>query len=125
MMADLKVKIGIVREVENEYSDYIKDGKHENDQPFDGLRVRAEFEGIDFPNGDYSNIPWAFPLLPKTFQSIPKVGEAVLVFYYGGNNGQRFYIGPIISQPQFNIKAPRDYGTSLLKQNITQPLERI
>ena len=45
----------------------------------------------------------AFPLLPKTLQSPPKTGEGVLVFTMelGNNQSQRFYIGPIISQPQF------------------------
>lgn len=123
-MADLKIKIGIVREVENVNSLYIKDKQHKNDRPYDGLRVRAEFEGDDFPTHN-EDIPWAFPLLPKTFQSIPKVGEAVLVLYYHGKNGQRFYIGPIISQPQYNMLAFKQFGTSLLNPNETEPLERI
>ena len=76
-MADLKIRLAKVREIENIYSDYIKDEKHRNDKPFDGLRIRAEFEDSDFPT-EIKDIPWAFPLLPKTFQSIPKVGEAVI-----------------------------------------------
>lgn len=123
-MAELKIRLAKVREVENIHSDYINDKKHANDKPFDGLRVRAEFEGIDFPSS-LKDIPWAFPLLPKTFQSIPKVGEAVLILYYNGNKGQRWYIGPIISQPQFNTFAKKKNATSLLKPNETSPLERI
>ncbi len=121
---DLQAKIAIVREVENIYSDYIKDGKHETDKPFDGLRVRAEFEGVDFPTS-IKEIPWAFPLMPKTFHVVPKVGEAVIVFYRDGNEGQRYYIGPIIPQPQFNTFAAKKNATSLLKPNDTAPLERI
>ena len=86
-MADLKIRLAKVREIENIYSDYIKDDKHKNDRPFDGLRIRAEFEDSDFPT-EVKEIPWAFPLLPKTFQSIPKVGEAVIVLYHDGNEGQ-------------------------------------
>lgn len=123
-MADLKIKIGVVREIENVNSLYIKDDNHKNDRPYDGLRIRAELEGEDFPT-HYEDIPWAFPLLPKMFQSIPKVGEAVLIFYYHGTNGQRFYLGPIISQPQHNMIALKKYGTSLLSPNETEPLERI
>ena len=49
-----------------------------------------------------SQVPYAFPLLPKMLHVKPKVGEAVLVFIPndGQLNAQRFYIGPIISQPQ-------------------------
>ena len=123
-MADLKIRLAKVREIENIYSDYIKDEKHRNDKPFDGLRIRAEFEDSDFPT-EIKDIPWAFPLLPKTFQSIPKIGEAVIVFYYDGNEGQRFYIGPIIPQPQFNTYSAKKNATSLLKPNESSPLERI
>ena len=123
-MADLKIKLAKVREVENIHSDYINDEKHKNDRPFDGLRIRAEFEDADFP-AELKDIPWAFPLLPKTFQSIPKVGEAVFILYFHGNKGQRYYIGPIISQPQFNTFTRKKNATSLLKPNETAPLEMI
>ena len=123
-MADLKIKLARVREVENVYSEFIDDEKHKFDKPYDGLRIRAEFEGTDFQS-ETKDIPWAFPLLPKTFQSIPKVGEAVIILYYNGNKGQRFYIGPIISQPQFNTFAKKKNATSLLSPNESAPLERI
>lgn len=127
-MDDWKFTIGTVKEIENKYSRYKKDDKHKNDRPFDGLRVRALIEGVDAKKGDIipnENIPWAFPLLPKTFQSIPKEGEAVFLFYKDGENGQRYYIGPIISQPQFNTKTIAKNATSLLKPNETEPLEAI
>lgn len=49
-----------------------------------------------------AEIPYAYPLLPKIFHVIPKVGEAVLVILTAANDGNsnRYYIGPIISQPQ-------------------------
>jgi hypothetical protein len=48
-------------------------------------------------------LPWAFPGLPKTLLSVPKVGEGVLVVFSEYNNpySQRYYIGPLISQPQY------------------------
>ena len=43
----------------------------------DGARVKAVIDG-DNPR-NLASIPWAVPLLPKVFQSIPKVGEAVII----------------------------------------------
>lgn len=119
----LKLSIGIVREIENTYSTWIKDEAHKTDQPFDGLRVRAELPN-DKPT-ELKQIPWAFPLLPKTFQSIPKVGESVLIISDDINEGQRYYIGPLISQPQFNSFCKNVNGTSLLQSHDTLPLEKI
>jgi len=47
-----------------------------------------------------SDIPYAFPLLPKMIHIKPKVGEGVLVLLTHANDGnsQRYYIGPLISQ---------------------------
>lgn len=58
------------------------------------------------------SLPWCFPLLPKAFQSIPKVGECVLVIASETDNiySNRFYIGPVISQPQYNEYCPYNYG---------------
>lgn len=49
-----------------------------------------------------SKIPYAFPLMPKMIHIKPKVGEAVIILIPGDGsaNLQRYYIGPIISQPQ-------------------------
>lgn len=47
-------------------------------------------------------IPYAYPLLPKMFHVKPKVGEWVKVLLAASNDryAKRYYIGPIISQPQ-------------------------
>lgn len=119
----LKLSVGKVMEIENTYSDWIKDEKHLRDQPFDGLRIRVELPN-DRPN-ELKELPWAFPLLPKTFQSIPKVGESVLVLSDDTFEGQRYYIGPIISQPQFNTFCQKRNSTSLLLTHDTNPLEKI
>lgn len=70
------------------------------------LKVRLDSDG----NKDVSELPWAFPLLPKTLQCIPKVGEGVLIVNSNLSkpNSQRYYIGPIISQPQYQEMC--DYG---------------
>ena len=49
-----------------------------------------------------SRIPYSFPLMPKMLHIKPKVGEAVVVLIpeEDATNTQRYYIGPIISQPQ-------------------------
>ena len=126
-MSEFRVVIAKVREVENINSSYIDDGLHELDKPFDGLRIRAEIEGRDYPkNNETKYIPWAFPLLPKTFQSIPKVGESVFLIYDAKSNGQRYYIGPIISQPQFNTHCEPKNAKSLLLEPIhNKPLEKV
>lgn len=115
------MRIGVVRDVEHPDSPYNKDVK--NDEPFDGLRVRVEFEGQDLIK-EAKDAPWAFPLLPKTIQSVPKVGESVLVFYDGSKYGQRFYLGPIISQPQYHTMCRKEAATSLFNSQRVTPLSR-
>lgn len=116
-MANISLNIGTVREVEGTLS---KDG-------YDGLRVRAEL--MQDEAGNYQNIPWAFPLLPKVFQSIPKVGEAVFVIVNDDegdrNISQRYYIGPIISQPQYNAYCQKKDATTLLQGHENNPIGKI
>lgn len=68
----------------------------------DGERVKVEInpQGKIIPEKE---LAYAFPLLPKMFHVKPKVGEYVFVLFDNDNeiNSQRYYIGPIISQPQF------------------------
>lgn len=70
-----------------------------NDE-LDGMRIKVR---LNQDRTNDSDLPYAFPLLPKTIQTMPKRGEGVLVLTMelGNNQSQRFYIGPIISQPQF------------------------
>ena len=116
MNNNFSINIGIVKEVENTYS---KDG-------YDGLRIRAELP-LDKPKV-ITEIPWAFPLLPKVFQSIPKEGEAVFIFMRDDgdkNISQRYFIGPIISQPQYFTNCKGENATTLLKNNERNPIEKI
>jgi hypothetical protein len=115
-MSKLGINIAIVREVENTYS---KDG-------YDGLRIRAEI-GTDKAK-ELTDIPWAFPLLPKTFQSIPKVGEAVFLITDTENDkksSQRYFLGPIISQPQYNTYCAKKNATTLLMASDRKPIGKI
>lgn len=48
-----------------------------------------------------SEIPYAFPALPKMMHIVPKVGEAVIIVCGDKGEGQRYYIGPLIHQDQF------------------------
>lgn len=95
----------------------------------DGLRLKIRISQDG--NESIENIPYAFPFLPKTFQSVPKVGEGafVLTTYTGDKQSQRYYIGPIISQPQFQGKCEFQHGrgnaTSLLTNGLIEPLGKI
>lgn len=77
----------------------------------------------------YENIPYAFPFNPKVLHIIPKDGEAVIVLVSNDEreNAQRYYIGPIISQPDkmefdnyFSLSATRFLGGK-----IKEPAESV
>lgn len=95
----------------------------------DGLRIKARLQ----QDGKISlnELPYAYPLLPKTIQSVPKVGEGVLILCSEINNikSNRYYIGPLISQPQYHEYDSYSYGRgsaiSLLQGKSVTPLERI
>lgn len=108
------IRIGEVVETKDEYG---------------GMRIKVR---IDQDNKtEVKDIPYAFPLLPKTLQTMPKVGEAVLVIVsrMGNKDSIRYYIGPLISQPQYFYDEQYDggYGTSnsLLQGSVNKPLETI
>ena len=111
-MNTVLINFGIVRDVENQYT---KDG-------CDGLRIKAEIALDKARHVD--DIPWAFPLLPKMFQTAPKIGEQVLVIFdkTGNINAQRFYIGPIISQPQYMAFCDNKDATTLLDNHKRLPI---
>ena len=116
-MSEFSINIATVREVENEFS---KDAS-------DGLRVRAELTQDNAKN--INDIPWAFPILPKTFRSTPKVGEAVFLFIndMGGDKttSQRYYLGPIVSQDQYNDYSEKKKATSLLDSAELNPIVKL
>lgn len=85
-----------------------------------GRRIRARVMPYDRTLKD-SEIPYAFPALPKMMHIVPKVGEAVIVVCGDKGDGQRYYIGPLISQDQY---MGMDYfalgATNLLKGGLNQ-----
>lgn len=91
-----------------------------------GGRIKVRLDSDKQTSTD--KLPWAFPLLPRTFQAIPKEGEGVFVLTASASNpnSQRYYIGPIISQPQFFDNCPYDSNrgeaTSLLSSS--KPLSK-
>lgn len=97
------VKIGTVVSVEDEA---------------DALRIKVSFDSDKTNSLD--SLPYCFPLLPKVFQSVPKRGEAVLVITAELNNtsSQRYYIGPVISQPQKMENDPDKRGRGSARSPI-------
>ncbi len=95
----------------------------------DGLRIKARLlqDGMRATK----DLPYSYPLLPKTFRTVPKVGEGVLIFFseYGNIDSNRYYIGPIISQDQKLDFDPYDYGRgtaiSLLQGGELEPLTKL
>lgn len=110
-------------------NDYIiKMGQVESiDDNLDGGRIKVRI--AEDKNKSLSEIPYAFPINPKMFNCVPKVGEAVLVIaaQIGNSNSQRYYLGPIVSQMQEVNNAPYNYGSgssiSLLEGAIVGPHE--
>lgn len=99
-------KYGIVIDVNDEY---------------DGDRIRVHIKGIDPIDFKIKDIPYAFPMLPKQLYIKPKVGEVVFCIVQGDSyDDDRFFIGPIISQPH---KLDYDTTTSLsfLNAGVTKP----
>ena len=113
-MNEVLIKIG---QVESVYDDA------------DGLRIKVRLPQDG--TRAVEELPYAFPLLPKTLHSVPKVGEAVFIFCaeLGNNESNRYYVGPIISQPQFQEYDSHMYGRgssmSLLGNGSIEPLEKI
>lgn len=95
-----------------------------NSDPAGALRIKARAH-----EDGGGEVPWAFPLLPKQFQVVPKVGEGVFLLEENGKGSNRYYIGPIISQPQYNDKCEFSYGRgqamSVLNGGPVGPLPNI
>lgn len=87
----------------------------------DGDRVKVYIRGVDPVNYDIKEIPYSFPLLPKNIYIKPKVGETVFVFVQGDSFYEdRFFIGPIISQPH-KIEYDTITSQSLLSSGLINP----
>jgi hypothetical protein len=71
-----------------------------NIDPLGGGRVQIRLSDDSTLND--VDVPWAFPLIPKHFHILPKVGEACWVIAPEtskfGRISERLYFGPVISQ---------------------------
>ena len=97
------------------------------EDPQGGDRIKVRLKPGDKWKSD-EEVDYAFPLLPKHLHVKPKVGEAVLVISAidGIQATQRYYIGPIISQPQDMFYDNYQFGaTALLKRGIAKPQQSI
>lgn len=88
-----------------------------------GRRIKVRL-AEDKNNLNVNDLPWVSPLMPKHILVTPKVGEMVLVFFQNldGVKGNRFYIGPIISQDYYLDHGGKYEALSLLQGVSTTPL---
>lgn len=77
----------------------------------DGKRIKARLIPED---NHLSNeeLPYAFPFLPKIIHIHPKVGETVFILHQENRTSlNRFYMGPVISQPQMMNHDPFNFSS--------------
>jgi hypothetical protein len=88
----------------------------------DGERIKVRISPEDDRKSD-KELPYAFPLLPKMLHVKPKIGEYVLIVLtqVSDGNSNRYYIGPIISQPQFLDGDDLISSTSLYPGALKEP----
>lgn len=95
--------------------------------PNGGDRIKVRLLPSDkWKNGE--DVGYAFPLLPKNLHIKPKVGESVFVMCASDDTqaSQRYYIGPLISQPQNMYYDSYQFGaTNLLKDSVATPKKTI
>jgi hypothetical protein len=99
------------------------------DDAFGTGRIKVRIKGSQSTGGDdgilNSDLPYAFPMIPKHILVTPKIGEAVWVFVFDRNKQHvdRLYIGPIISQlPKLNkddakLSAMAGFSFGVMKPN--------
>jgi hypothetical protein len=94
----------------------------------DSGNIKVRVDGVDSPDTTSGDLPNAFPLLPKHINIVPKVGELVFLLKSKSTNTlnfeQRYYLGPIISQPQFlsgdnYINAKSALSTALISLDVS------
>lgn len=100
------------------------------DDPTGGYRIKVALKPEDnhkvSSDGriDVDKLDYCLPILPGLFHVKPKVGEGCLVFTAVGNDGnsQRYYIGPVISQPNHLEYDPYFMGgDSLFRGSYLKP----
>ena len=89
---------------------------------YHGELIKVRLEDLDTKRTD-DQIPYAYPFIPKMLHIKPKLGEGVIVLIdpSGVKGTQRYYIGPVISQPQMFLKEPMNSGVRLLANGGKNP----
>lgn len=91
-----------------------------------GLRIKVRIDPDDGDAKYIEDLPYAYPLLPKILHVNPKVGECVLVILstQGQTNGNRWFIGPLISQQYMINYDPFKFSSRCLLngQQLANPL---
>lgn len=94
------------------------------DDTYNSGRIKVRLYPED--NGQpLDEIPYAYPILPKMFNVLPKVGEAVMIFLTEAGNGysNRYYAGPIISQlPTLEYSGYHTRAFTHYKDSVMSPL---
>lgn len=70
----------------------------ENSDPENSSRIKVRIYSVDAGISD-ENLPWCIPFFPSHFQTIPKIGEHVLIIVANPWNPSvgRYYTGPVFS----------------------------
>lgn len=95
----------------------------DNKDIYGGSRIKVRLGNVYDGSLKDEELPYCSPLLPKLIHIIPKPGEIVLVFLQksGSGDSNRFYVGPILSQPYYFKHELADTATSLLLNKKTKP----
>ena len=106
---------------------YCKVESVEDDAKGCRIKVRIQYYDPTF-NEDptMETIPYCFPLLPKLLHVYPKVGEMVFVILQQqeSTQGDRFFIGPVISQDYYlNYCSELNAGTLSQGEKTVPPSE--
>lgn len=94
-----------------------------NDDEYGGNRIKVRLGNTYDGDKNDNQLPYCSPLLPKLIHIIPKVGELVLIVLQKQNSSEsnRFYLGPLLSQP-YNYKHElADTAVTLLKNTKKKP----
>lgn len=90
-------------------------------------RIKVRITGVDDTESD-KNLIDCVPLLPKYLITLPKAGECVFVFQYEYNDSsptasfknKRFWIGPLITQPNRLPEETYNSALSILPDGYTK-----